>query len=84
MKFPNALKGVKKIYASQLLTLLAGVLSGALTYFGQGAGPDTEDSKMAVLAALFVGFGVLTLIAYILNFIGTRSEEHTSELQSRI
>ena len=71
MKFPNALKGLKKIYASEILTLLAGILSGVFSYLGNGAGANIEDSKMALLAVLFLCFGILTLVAYILNFIGT-------------
>ena len=71
MKFPNALKGLKKIYTSEILTLLAGVLTGVLTYLGDGIGANTEASKMAILAALLIGFGILTIIAYILNFVGT-------------
>ncbi len=71
MKFPNALKGLKKIYTSEILTLLAGVLSGVLTYLGEGIGANTEASKMAILAALLIGFSIITIIAYILNFVGT-------------
>ena len=71
MKYPNALKGIKKIYTSQILTLLAGILSGTLSVLGDGIGQNAPDSKMALLAALFLGFAAFTIIAYLLNLVGT-------------
>ena len=84
-KFPNALSGIKKIYAAEILTLIAGILSGTLTAMGQDAGPGTPDSKMALLAALFIGFAVLSLLAYILNLAGTiRAAKDESSFRSAL
>jgi hypothetical protein len=42
MNFPNALKGIKKIYISEMLMLLSGALGGVASFFGTQAAKQIE------------------------------------------
>ena len=66
MQFPNAFKGVSKIYIAQLLVLVAdaaAIVVSAL-YAAQNNAVD------AVIAGLGIAVAVITIIAFILNLLG--------------
>lgn len=77
MKFPNALKGVGKIYTAEILALIAAlfiVLALILGVFGisvTSAGAEDAGVGLALGAGLFtIAFTVLIVISYIINIVG--------------
>lgn len=87
MNFPNALKGVKKIYTSEILLLLAGILGGVASFFGTQAqqqiaqgGTEGLDAGTAfgvmipVLAA-----GLVEIIATLVQFFGLKDASADDE-----
>ena len=58
MNFPNALKGVKNIYTSEILLLLAGVLGGVASFFGTQAQQQIAQGGTEALDA-GTAFGVM-------------------------
>ena len=70
MKFPNAYKGVKKLYIAEILALVAAVLSivAAIMTALLNANPDLP-LKGAIIG---IGFGVLALalVCFILQIVG--------------
>ncbi|MBQ3264602.1 MAG: hypothetical protein IJH07_02370 [Ruminococcus sp.] len=90
MKFPNAAKGVKKIYTAEILALLSSiflVIAACLFVFGYAAGEagtaNGSDVGLAmaggsmILALVFVlAWSVLALIAFILNIVGIVNASH--------
>ena len=75
MKFPNAAKGVKKIFNAEIISLIAALIGGAGLIPGLiGASQETGDSVgttlLAVSGALLIVSGIALLVAGIMNIIG--------------
>ena len=82
MKYPNAAKGIKKIYLAEILSILAVVLLIAIVIMMAVSNVDTSMSGEAVTQALetakvgtpFVilsaAMMLIMLVSYVLNFIG--------------
>jgi len=72
MKFPNALKGVKKIYAAEILSLLATICVSILSGLAQGSveGIALNENTLAILGILLIVGAVLGVVAGLLNLIG--------------
>ena len=75
MKFPNAAKGVKKIFNAEIISLIAALIGGAgLVMSLIGASNETDESAgttlLAVSGALLIVSGIALLVAGIMNIIG--------------
>lgn len=75
MKFPNAAKGVKKIFNAEIISLIAALVGGAGIILGLiGASNETDESAgttlLAVSGALLIVSGIALLVAEIMNIIG--------------
>ena len=77
MKFPNAFAGVKKLYTSEILSLIAlicGLITVFAAFFTAGvieAGLDSAvDTSLGVTGVFTILTGILFLIAFILNLVG--------------
>ena len=82
MKYPNAAKGIKKIYLAEILSIVAVVLLIAIVIMMAVSNVDTSMSGEAVTQALetakvgtpFVilsaAMMLIMLVSYVLNFIG--------------
>lgn len=82
MKFPNAIKGLKKIYLGEILSLLGAVLAVAMLVLLAVHHIDIDDASDAGVKALnasgmlipfvlyAVGSIVLILVSFILNLVG--------------
>ena len=77
MKFPNALKGVSKIYTAEILALIAAFVIVLAIIFGAcgigfaDVGEETVGGILALGALVFVlAFTVLTVISYVINIVG--------------
>ena len=75
MKFPNAAKGVKKIFNAEIISLIAALVSGAGLILGLiGASNETDESAgttlLAVSGALLIVSGIALLVAGIMNIVG--------------
>ena len=77
MRFPNAFRGVKKIWLAELLMLLAAIV-GIVLIVGIAAnstlvGEEVVVNKDAVqtpAAILGIGTALIALVAFVLNLIG--------------
>ena len=79
MKFPNAFRGIKKIWLAELLLLLVAVLgialivvvaaNGKLDVNGQ-VDPDSLAAVETPAAILGIATALIALVAFILNLIG--------------
>lgn len=89
MQFPNAAKGIKRIYTAEILKLIAYILFGAAAVVGavalfaadEGAG-TTESLSLGGLIAtvvLAVVAAVLIVIAFIMNLIGYINARNDNE-----
>ncbi len=85
MKFPNALTGLKKIYASQMLLLVVGILDGVASVFGDkaseqvaGAGNVTAETALGVMIPLLLS-GLLTIVAACLELFGLKDAAEDDE-----
>ena len=84
MKFPNAQAGVKKLFISQILSIVFGVvlfISSVLMLVGVAigqAGKQAEELAASLGGIGFVGLGlagaaaILSIVAYIINLVGLR------------
>ena len=75
MKFPNAAKGVKKIFNAEIISLIAALIGGAGLISGLiGASKETGESVgttlLAVSSILLIISGIALLVAGIMNIIG--------------
>ena len=82
MRFPNAAKGVKRIFTAQILQLIGTVcavigglifISGGATALltkGSNAGAAAALGQMGIALIFFIGYGVLALIAFIMQLVG--------------
>ena len=75
MKFPNAAKGVKKIFNAEIISLIAALIGGAGLIPGLiGASKETDESVgitlLTISGALLIVSGIALLIAGIMNIIG--------------
>lgn len=75
MKFPNAAKGVKKIFNAEIILLIAALIGGAGLVLGLiGASNETGESNgtilLAVSGALLIVSGIALLVAGIINIVG--------------
>lgn len=77
MKFPNAANGVKKLYTAEILNLIGTIAliiayvltAAALVAAGNDSVGGAIGSGLGAMI-LFIGSGVLAIIAYILKFVG--------------
>ncbi|MBQ1678291.1 MAG: hypothetical protein II062_02000 [Oscillospiraceae bacterium] len=83
MRFPNAYKGVKNIYTSEILNLISAVLSGLLVI---AAAVDKQRSLtgFVLVIALFAGLG--SIAALILQLVGIlqAAKDETSFEKARV
>ena len=73
MTYPNAYKGVKKIYAAEMLVLLASIaanVAGIIIDNAEKKGTAPTGTLVTVLAALGIGAGILVIIGGIMNLVG--------------
>lgn len=77
MKFPNAAKGVKRIYSAEILKLIAAIASIVMIVLGLLAlsAASADASGVAIGSGigtllLALAVGVLSIIAFILNIVG--------------
>ena len=75
MKFPNAAKGVKKIFNAEIISLIAALIGGVgLILSLIGASKETGESAgttlLAVSGALLIVSGIALLVAGIMNIVG--------------
>ena len=75
MKFPNAAKGVKKIFNAEIISLIAALVGGAgLVMSLIGASKETNESVgttlLAVSGILLIISGIALLVAGIINIVG--------------
>ena len=77
MNFPNAAKGISKIFTSEILALIAAIATGVATIFAAifyAASKTNSESGLVVsgigLLILAAGASVLTIIALILKIVG--------------
>ena len=75
MKFPNAAKGVKKIFNAEIISLIAALVGGAgLVMSLIGASKETNESVgttlLAVSSILLIISGIALLVAGIINIVG--------------
>ncbi len=78
MKFPNAKKGISKIFTAEILNLIAGIagiITLILVFTANGALKSSNDAGLAASGIGFILTGVVTgvcaLIAVILMIVGT-------------
>lgn len=86
MKFPNAAKGVKRIFTAEILELISTicmVVAVVLLILGLVAGNKDTDSGLAVaggswmIALIFMlAWVVLSVIAFIMNLVGIINASH--------
>ncbi len=70
MTFPNASKGVKRIFLAAILMLIADAVSVIAAILG-AAGLKSESSGLILGAgALLIALAILTIIAFIINITG--------------
>ena len=75
MKFPNAAKGVKKIFNAEIISLIAALVGGVgLVMSLIGASNETNESLgttlLAVSGILLIISGIALLVAGIINIVG--------------
>ena len=75
MRFPNAFRGVKKIWLAEMLMLLAVILGIVLVFVIAGNctidGDDVEITGAETpIAILTIGAALVALIAFVLNLVG--------------
>ena len=75
MKFPNAAKGVRKIFNAEIISLIAAVVGGVgliLSLIGasSGTGESVGTTLLAVSGALLIVSGIALLVAGIINIVG--------------
>ena len=75
MRFPNAAKGVKKLFNAEIIALIAAVVGGVGLILGLiGASNEIDKSTgttlIAVSGALLIVAGIAILIAGIMNIVG--------------
>ena len=76
MRFPNAFKGVSKLFTAQVMMLIAGIAAVISGIVSVVVGALSQNSEVAAVGALVV-FGVIvvvtavfSVIAFILNLVG--------------
>ena len=87
MRFPNAYKGIKKIYRSEMLMLIVGLLGGIAGIFGgQAAAQIAEHGEDGITAATAFGVmipvmlsGIITIIAAFMQFFGLKDAAKDDE-----
>ena len=76
MQFPNAYKGVKKIYLAELMMLVVavlGIILAAIAVAGGATGkPVTtmNDTEIGIAAGLALLIGVLVIVGFVMMLIG--------------
>ncbi|MBQ9679337.1 MAG: hypothetical protein IJV48_01455 [Ruminococcus sp.] len=70
MKFPNAEKGIGKIFAAEILALIGSICVVAAAIFAALA-IGNENGTMLILAGVFtIIMAIVTVISYIINIVG--------------
>ena len=70
MRFPNAYKGVRKIYLAQILAVIAAIPSLAITVIPQVSAANPENPAFLGAAVLVAAAVLLLVIGGILNIVG--------------
>lgn len=77
MRFPNAFRGVKKIWLAEMLMLLVAILGIILVFVIAGnssvVGDEiilNEDAAKTPIAILGIGAALVALIAFVMNLVG--------------
>lgn len=87
MKFPNALKGLKKIYTAEILMLVCGLLGGIAGVFGQKASEQiaehgTEGLDIGTAFGVFIPImlsGLIAIFATLIEFFGLKDASEDDE-----
>ncbi len=76
MKYPNAYKGLKKIYTAEIFVMIATICMSFLGGIGEqfaekiANGGTGDEGTLALLGALTLAAGILALLASLLNIVG--------------
>ena len=78
MKFPNAAKGVKKIFNAEIIALIAALGTGiglimSLIGSSKEAAQANAESLLVTAGAILIISGIIVLIAGIMNIIGNQN-----------
>ena len=68
MKFPNAAKGIKKLFTAEVLYLISVILIGLGTIFAL-VSQSSEGLAVVILSSVAVG-GVIAIVALVLQIVG--------------
>lgn len=70
--FQNAHAGIKKIFASEIMMLIASIIIcvGAVVTLASISETDENPTSIMILGAIVIAFAIITLIAFILNIVG--------------
>ena len=91
MRFPNAAKGIKKIFTAEILQIIASACAifGIVVLISGGALALVQDNSDTALASFLSGaalavvfliaFIVLLIIAFIMNLVGTINASHDEQ-----
>lgn len=87
MKYPDALRGIKKIYTSEILLLLAGLLGGVASVFGaqasqqiaQGGAEGIDAGTAFGVLIPILASGLIAIIATIIEFFGLKDAANENE-----
>lgn len=70
--FKNAYEGIKKIYISELLMLIASIVTfvGAIVTLTSITSFGASTTNLTILGVIVIVFAIVSLIAFILNIVG--------------
>lgn len=68
MKFPNAAKGIKKLFTAEVLYLISVILIGLGTIFAL-VSQSSEGLAVVILSSVAVG-GIIAIVALVLQIVG--------------
>ena len=79
MRFPNAYKGIKKIFTAEILGLIGSIGLIATAVLAMLALEERSDALLIATGACAVFAGVFMLISYILNIVGLSQASHDDD-----
>lgn len=87
MNYPDALRGIKKIYTAEMLLLLAGLLGGMASVFGAQASQQiaqngTEGLDIGTAFGVMIPLlasGIIAIIATLIEFFGLKDASNENE-----
>ncbi len=80
MTFPNAAKGIKKLFIAEILALIAGVALGCSVFVTESVVSETATNGEVTLVVAFLGIGsILFVISLIIQLIGIANASKDEE-----